>query len=113
MALTWRLTGGTGETNPSNSLGGEMSSGELSATALNNLFDNVAAVDAAAGEVSYRALSLYAPSGEDYETIDIYMNPETPSAYTQIDMAFEGKEVGDGTSVVNEATLPDKTGCFQ
>jgi len=110
MALEWRYTySGTDNGDPDESLGGSMSATQLSATAMNNLFDNITPDEADAGESEYRCLVLYA-NGEDYTDISIYMNPETSSSYTQIDMALEGINPSSPTTIANEDTAPDQTG---
>ncbi len=47
------LTGGAGNSDPNASPGGEMSANQISGTPMNNLFDNVTADEAAAGDVEY------------------------------------------------------------
>ena len=109
MAISWKLTGGVDNTDPNASFGGYRATGEISATPKNNLFDDITPDEATTGEVAYRALSLYA-TGEGYSDVKVYMDPETTSSDSQIDMAYGGLDVGDGTSITGELEAPDQTG---
>jgi len=56
--LEFRLTGGSSNSDPDQSLGGVTSSNEISSTAMNNLFDNVTPTEASSGDVEYRAIDI-------------------------------------------------------
>jgi len=57
--IQYYLTGGVGNSNPDDSLGGDTSSTEVSSTALNNLFDNVLPTDIdVSNYVTYRAIAI-------------------------------------------------------
>lgn len=110
MPLEWRYTySGTDNGLPDESLGGSMSATQLNSTAMNNLFDHVLASEAASGDTEYRCLVLYA-NGASYSSLDIYMNPETSSTDTQIDMALEGVNPSTPTTIPDEDTAPNQTG---
>jgi hypothetical protein len=55
-SLKWYLSGGATNSDPALSIGGAMSSVALSASALNNLFDDVTGDEAATGANEYRLL---------------------------------------------------------
>jgi hypothetical protein len=62
------LTGGASNADPDASLGGVMSSEELSETPLNNLFDDIDPNQAEVGVTEYRALGLYNDGDADAVT---------------------------------------------
>lgn len=57
--LVFRLTGGSANADPNASLGGTMSNVSVSGTSLNNIFDDVLAAEAVAGDTEYRFIDLY------------------------------------------------------
>ena len=78
--LEYRLTGGAANADPDASLGGDMSSEKLSATALNNLFDNVLPTDIESGaHVTYRAIELYNNGDATAKHIEFYFVDTTNS----------------------------------
>ena len=100
--LEWRLTGGAANTDPDASLGGVSSSEQVSGTAMNNLFDNVSVAEASAGDIEYRALSLYNSGDATAENVELYISTETPSTDTILAIALDA-----GTqSVADESTAP-------
>lgn len=111
MGLEWRLTHVSDPNNsdPNASLGGIMSSVELSSTPMNNLFDNVTFSEATSGDSEYRCLVLYA-NGGNYSDVSVYMSTETSSADTQVDMAREGKNPASPTTIADEDTAPNTIG---
>jgi hypothetical protein len=101
-SLQFRLTGGASNSDPALSLGGVASSTQLSGTPLNNLFDNVSSAEAAAGDVEYRAISLYNAGDASATAVKIWISSDTTSASTEIDIALDS-----GTqSVADENTAP-------
>ena len=52
--IKYYLSGGGGNTNPNASLGGAISSTEITPASLHNLFDLVSSADASAGTDDYR-----------------------------------------------------------
>jgi hypothetical protein len=104
--LKMHLTGGAANADPNLSLGGVSSSVELSATALNSLFDNVSADEAAAGDVEYRAIDVKNSGDASAVGVQIYMNPATASASTELDLGIEASPLGSTLSIANESTAP-------
>lgn len=100
-SLQIRLTGGAGNSNPNLSLGGVMSSTQLSATPMNNLFDNVDPTEAENGDVEYRALDIYNAGDALATSISLYLSSETTSVSTELDFGldFTTQSVGaEGTA---------------
>jgi len=112
--LKFRLTGGASNTNPNASLGGVMSSTEVSATPMNNLFDNVSPAEAEAGDVEFRAIDIYNSGDATATEVKIYMSTETSSPDTQIDLGYDsaGAHASDwsGPSISNEGDTPADSG---
>ena len=80
-SLEFRLTGGASNTDPDLSLGGVMSSQQISATPLNNLFDNVEPSEASSGDVEYRAIDIYNSGDAAAILVELYIDdaPDSPS----------------------------------
>lgn len=105
-SLAFFLTGGASNSNGNASLGGAHSSYTLSATAMNNLFDNVSSAGASAGVVDYRAVDITNTGDASAVSVSFYMNPETSSPGTQIDAGIEASPTGSTTVVTDKATAP-------
>ena len=107
--LVYRLTGGAANSDPDASLGGAMSSTALSATPMNNLFDNVSPAEALAGDTEYRAIDVYNSGDATAESVELYMSTETSSTDSQLD--FGAGAVHDGSdqadTIADESTAPD------
>lgn len=108
MAATLRLqyTGGASNSNGNASLGDGHSSVELSVTAMNNLFDDVSPSEASAGDTEYRALDVTNSGDATAAAVVFYMDPETTSAFSQVDAGVEASPVGSTTVIDDEATAP-------
>lgn len=104
--LKFHLTGGASNTNGNAALGGTHSTSELSATAANNLFDDISPSEATAGSTEYRALDVTNTGDALATSVAFYMDPETNSADSQIDAGIEASSVGSTTSIANETTAP-------
>ena len=88
--LELRLTGGSTNTDPNASLGGVMSSTQVdSANPMNNLFDNVSPDEASSGDTEYRAIDVYNSGDATATNVAIYMDPETSSPDTQLDLGYD------------------------
>jgi len=96
------LTGGAANTDPDASLGGDISSEVLSATALNNLFDHVSPAEASAGDVEYRVIALKNDGDATLQGLELYISQETTSADTQLDMGYDTTT----QTLADESTAP-------
>lgn len=85
------LSGDSGNSSPSFSLGGGRSSTEVVfSPILDNLFDDVTAVEAAAGVVEYRCVYIQNDHATDnVDSVKIWMNTDTPSASTAIAIGLD------------------------
>ncbi len=108
MAATiqYRYSGGASNNTPDDSLGGVSSSEQLASEAMNNLFDNVSPDEAQAGHIDYRAVDLFNAGDAAAEVAVAYVDPDSSSADTTIDMGIEAEPVGSTTSIADEVTAP-------
>ena len=83
--LEFRLTGGASNTDPNASLGGVMSSTQMPT----NLFDDVQPDEATNGDTEYRAIDVYNSGDATATGVKIYIDPETSSPDTQIDLGYD------------------------
>lgn len=104
--LAFQLSGGAANSDPNLSLGGTHSSVALSGTALNNLFDDVSAAEASAGDTEYRAVDITNTGDATSAVTKIFMDPDTSSTSTQLDMGIEASPLGSTLSIANESTAP-------
>ena len=96
--LEFRLTTG--------GLGGAATGTAVSATALNNIYDDVDATEASAGDTEYRAIDVYNTGDATATSVEIYMSSATTSTDTQLDMGVESTHLNVTTSTANESTAP-------
>ena len=100
--LEYRLTGGSTNSDPNNSLGGVMSDTSIdSSTAMNNLFDNVTPDEASNGDVEYRAIDLYNSGDASGELVELWIDSETSSTDTHLEIAYDTTSK-DGSDPDNE-----------
>ncbi len=87
-------------------LGGAPTVTEVSATPLNNIFDNVTFSEAQAGDSEYRAIDLYNDGDEAAISPTIYMSVATVSPHTELQMGIEGSPIGSTLSIATESVQP-------
>jgi len=108
--LEFRLTGGASNSDPDSSLGGTTSSNEVSATAMNNLFDNVTPTEASSGDNEYRAIDIWNSGDATAENVNVYMSTETSSSDSQLKFYNDGSThdgTDQGDTIADESTPPD------
>lgn len=108
-SIEYRLTGGASNSDPDASLGGVSSSNTLSATAMNNLFDDVSASEASAGDTEYRAIDVHNAGDATATSVAIYMSTETSSSDSQIDLGINdtpASAINSTASIADESTAP-------
>lgn len=107
--LKFYLSGGSSNTDPDLSLGGIRSTTTVSATAMNNLFDNVSAADATSGDTEYRCFYF---RNEDADAdgltnVKLWFYSNTPSPTTNVRMGLDQAGLnGTATTIANENTAP-------
>jgi hypothetical protein len=102
--IKYRLSGGSGNSDPNASLGGAKSSVQITNNSLHNLFDVVSAAESTSGDTEYRC--FYVHNGHATLTLTaakVWIQTNTPSADTNL-------QIGLGTSAVNgtEQTVADE-----
>ncbi len=114
LRLTTGLhTGNVAQNNPNASLGGDMSSTELSnSVALNSLFDNVLAIEALVGDTEYRYVDVYNQGDVQATNVLLLMDVATSSLFTTILFGIYNIEQphsaawANGEILANESTVP-------
>lgn len=101
-SIAYRLSGGSGNTNPAASLGGVMSS---TAATSNTLFDTVSAAEASAGDIEYRAVFLYNDGDKDLVSIKLWVSDEPASGVLALALDGAGKNA-DAETEIDEGTAP-------
>lgn len=104
--LVLRLTGGASNADPNASLGGTRSSEVVSGTALNNVFDDVGAAEASAGDTEYRAIDLYNSGDATAEGVTFFFDANTSSGDTVLAVATEASPIDSTLSIADESTAP-------
>jgi len=110
MALEFRLSGGTANTNPNGSIGNEMSTTAITTDVLENLFDNIKRNEALVGKTEYRKIFIYntGPGTVTGITLEVSANPDPTIVSIGLDSAGKGDGVntGVGTTIATEDTTP-------
>jgi hypothetical protein len=99
------LSGGAGNSDPNASLGGIISSTEVTDNTTHNLFDQVSGTESLAGDTEYRGVYLKNTHGSlTLQNTKIYISSNTGSADTTIDIALDG-----GATNATMETLSDES----
>ena len=105
--IVYRLSGGSGNTDPNASLGGVKSSTAIGA-GLHNLFDVVSSAESSAGDTEYRCFYVHnAHATLTMQNSVIWIQSNTTSADTTIEIGLGSSAVnGTEQTVANESTAP-------
>ena len=99
------LSGGGSNTDPNASLGGAISSTEVTDNTTHNLFDQVSGTESNAGDTEYRGVYLKNTHGTlTLQNTKIYISSNTASSDTTIDIALDG-----GATNATMETLSDES----
>lgn len=99
------LSGGAANSDPNASLGGAISSTEVTDNTTHNLFDQVSGTESLAGDTEYRGVYLKNTHGTlTLQNTKIYISSNTGSADTTIDIALDG-----GATNATMETLTDES----
>ena len=101
-SLEYRLSGGSGNTDPAASLGGAMSSTAVTA---DTIFDVVSAVEAAAGDIEYRCVYVRNNGTMTLDVVSLYVSDAPTTGVLAIALGGEGIG-GTAETVANENTAP-------
>ncbi len=111
MAITttdikFLLTGGASNTDPNSSLGGAISSTEISSGSLHNLFDKVTGDEAITGTIEYRCIGVKNDNALiDWEAVKVYITSNTIGG-DSIDIGVEKPSDSAVQTITNETTAP-------
>lgn len=104
-----RLTGGAANSNVNNSLGGAMSSVQITSGSLNNLWDDVGGLESRDGDVGeYRCFAVL--NNDATATMigtKIWISQEPTNAAIVIDIGLSPTAVGTGSESINNGTNED------
>lgn len=105
--IVYRLSGGSGNTDPNASLGGVKSSTVIGA-GLHNLFDVVGSAESSTGDTEYRCFYVHnAHATLTMQNSVIWIQSNTTSADTTIEIALGSSAVnGTEQTVADESTAP-------
>jgi len=89
--LNFRLTGGSSNSDPDSSIGGVMSSVNVSSSPMNNLFDDITAAEAAqsVGYEDYRAIDIYNSGDATAESVSIWVSSPTVSEDSHLEIGYD------------------------
>lgn len=107
--IEYRLSGGASNADPNASLGGVISgTTEITDASVENLFDNVTGAESSAGDTEYRGFYVKNAHGTlTWQNVVIWINTETPSSDTLIDIALADEGVNVTMETIgNESTAP-------
>lgn len=104
------LSGGSSNTDPEASLGGEMSSEVVSRDSVSDLFDDILPDQSAVGRVDYRCVYIYNDSAtDDFESVVAFISIQSISPETTIELGVDPAGVGDGTSTGVATVIAEET----
>lgn len=109
--IQYRLSGGTGNTDPNAALGGGISTaggGLITTDTLNNVWDNVSGAESSAGDIEYRAIFIKNNHGSLTLTgAKVWISANTTSANDEVDIALADEGINNTIeTIANESTAP-------
>lgn len=106
--LKMYLSGGSGNTDVNASIGGAISTTQVTDNSLNNLWDNVSGDESAAGDTEYRLVYLKNTHGSlTLQTSKVWILSDTTSADDTIDIGLAAAGLNaTETAIANESTAP-------
>jgi hypothetical protein len=114
--IKFYLSGGGGNSDPNASLGGAISSTEVTGDTLNNLFDDISGVEARAGDTEYRCFYVKNTNGVDSSDVSKLWISTVPNSRTSpeiisIGLTIYGKN-GTAQTIVDESSAPSGVNFF-
>lgn len=106
--IDFHLSGGSGNSNVNASIGGAISTTQITDATVHNLFDIVASDEAAAGDTEYRCLYVKnAHATLALQNAKVWIQTNTPSTDTSVEIGLGAAAVNvTETAVANESTAP-------
>jgi hypothetical protein len=97
--MKWYLSGGSGNTNPAASLGGDISTTLIVDNSVANLFDTVDSADALAGDTEYRCAYIKnTHATDDLDDVIIWIESNTTNPGTTMAIGLDPAGIGNGSS---------------
>jgi len=102
------FSGGSGNTDPNQSLGGAISTTEMTNNSLHNLFDEVSGSESLPGDIEYRGIYVKNTHGSlTAKATKVYISQASTSASSEIDIALAGEGLNATIeTIANEGTAP-------
>lgn len=100
------LSGGADNTDPDASLGGIISTTEITDNTLNNLFDDVTGDEHTAGDTEYRAFFFKNTSAETGYNAKVWIESNTTAADDTINIGIEGSQGSPIQTIGTEQSSP-------
>ena len=105
--LKYLLSGGASNNDPNASLGGAVSSTEVTDNTLNNLFDDISGDEHEAGDTEYRAIFVKNAHATDTAyNVKIWIESNTTAADDSIQIGKESALGSPIQTITNESTAP-------
>lgn len=104
--LKFYLSGGADNSDPDASLGGVISTTEITTDTLNNLFDDVTGDEHTAGDTEYRAIFFKNNSAETAYNAKIWIESNTTAADDTLEIGIEAAVGSPIQTVADESTAP-------
>lgn len=105
--LKFFLSGGSGNSDPDASLGGDKSSQEIASNVLSNLFDEVSGDEHTEGDIEFRCLFVKNDSAETAYNVKFWIENNTTSEEDTLNIGLDLAGVGDvADTVEDEETAP-------
>lgn len=106
--IDFRLSGGSGNTDPNAALGGVKSSTEIVDATVHNLFDVVSSAETSAGDTEYRCFYVHNNHGSlTLQGAKFWIQTQTPSGDTSVEVALGSSAVnGTEQTIANETAAP-------
>lgn len=106
--LKFFLSGGAGNTDVNASLGGIISTTQITTASLHNLFDVVSGAESSAGDIEYRGIYVKNDHGSlSWTSVFAWISSQTTSTTTDLAIALAGEGVNvTMETIANESTAP-------
>jgi len=106
------FSGGSGNTNPAASLGGVISTTELTDNTTHNIWDQVSSAESSAGDTEYRCIYVKNEHGSlTWQNAAVYISSNTTATDTLVEIALGSSAINaTEQTIANESTAPTLPG---
>jgi len=105
--IKYYLTGGAANSDPTASLGGAISSTEITSGSLHNVFDKVTGDESSAGDIEYRCIAVKNTNATlTLEAVKAYISANT--ALDDVSIGVETPSTGSVQTIQDESTAPSE-----